>query len=233
MRSKARRRLMALGIAVAVMGTAEAAMARTAHASSGCDPIWTDPVGDAYQYPLYANSPPVFVGIYQPQLDLTRGTVWQSGGNLVVRIHVVDMEMQLPAGRTVEWWESAFDIGGTGVTVSAEHGVLGDDYAVYIGYGNPFRYVPTSGAMVTGPDGYAEVDVPLSLIGSPAAGTVVRHLSTDAIAAVAALEYDLSGYPIPPTPLVTVAQGGDAPALMDWTDHADGGGTTTVGATCP
>ena len=103
-------RLLALGVLLLAMFPAQLAGTRGVAASSGCTPVWTDPSGDTYSY-LPFKGAPAYVGFYQPQLDLTSGTVWQWGDVLVFREHVANLQTNLPPGRGAESWDQQWFIG--------------------------------------------------------------------------------------------------------------------------
>jgi hypothetical protein len=201
---------------------------KPAMASGGCSDVWTDQSGDAYQNLPYTGAP-AFVGLYQQQLDLLGGTAWQSGSDLVVRVKVADMEPVLPAGRGAESWETRWHLGGGALFTWVEYGAEGTFY----GFGAPDgSFHLASGAMVTGSGGYVEVEIPLSAIGSPAAGTTMTFDGATAWEWAAGVVFDPSGLP-DLSPTVTWGNGFNPSVLGDPVDVAPGGGTTVIGATCP
>lgn len=221
------RAAMAVALAAAA-GLAQGGVAPAAHAAGGCDPVWTDPTGDAYQELPYAGAPLVTVGLYQPQLDLVSGTAWRSGGNLVLRVHVADMEAQFPAGHTAESWNTSWTVGGTTLYAWAVVTEEGSAYGFSLGTAGSQA---ATGSTVDGPDGYVEIDVPLSALGSPAAGTTVGFDGADAWEWTAAVVDPLG---VNLQPVVSFNNGGAGPFFVgDVIDDAPGGGTTTIGATCP
>jgi hypothetical protein len=219
MRASAIRGLLAAAAALAGLGWGGGA--GHAYAASGCDPVWTDASGDAY---YGVNNLSVSVGVYQPELDLISGTFWQSGGSLVIRVNVADMEARTPPGSTALEWYSAWHVGATSLTASVDYTPQGTFYSYYgpDGVGHS-----TSGAMVTGSGGYVEVDVPLSAVGSPTAGTAVSFDGAGAWEWAAIL----SGLDL--RPVVNIGPGPGPFVLGSQVDDASGGGSTVVGATCP
>ena len=222
------RRLLVLAMALAAAAVpAQVATVRPVAAASGCDPVWTDPSGDAYSYLPYQGAP-AYVGFYQPQLDMVSGTFWRSGSDLVVRVHVADMGPQYPDGRTAESWETRWRIGTVDTYVVATHSLLGDYYVfTRADGGNGWA----AGSIVPGTDGYAEVDVPLAQVGSPAPSTPVSFEGARAWEWLAS--FAVAPVPVDLSPVVTWDQPLYANVLGDPVDLAPGGGSTIVGATCP
>jgi len=215
-----RRRLLALGATVAALAfSTQAAASGTARAAGGCEPVWTDPSGDAYEELPYQGAP-AFVGFYQSQLDLVSGTVWRSGPDLVVRIHAAGMGPKLPDGFGGESWESFLQIGSNTIDALAQYDLTGTQYGFFV---NNQGFHPASGVMVTGADGYVEIDVPLAGIGSPPDSTPV----TPTLAR--SLEWVDAGV----TPQLGVLTAANYGVLGSDVDHATGGSQTTVGAACP
>jgi hypothetical protein len=228
--TKAIRRLGRLAAVMALLGAGEALSVPSAHAAGGCDPVWTDASGDAYQY-LPFQGLPVYVATYQPQLDLASGTVWQSGSNLVVRTHVADMEpTKLPIGREAQSWDVWLSVAGVTVEVEATASLEGTAYWFYSTATGTRR---AAGTTVTGVDGYVEVDVPLADAGSPPAGTTVTVTSVRAWEWLAGVTLDTPALP-DLSPFVTgVPTEFTVGVLGVPDDDAPGGGSTVVGATCP
>ncbi len=133
-----------------------------------CGPLWTDPSGDAHDFnqTLLAN---------EAQLDLTGGTMHDDGTTLVVRLYVVDLEKNIPRnGGTAIAWEASWSSGGQRYVALAEYRVDGT-VSFFDANGNTLN--ADAGALVTGPGGYAEIDVPLAHLGSPAPGAVLTQPS--------------------------------------------------------
>ena len=133
-----------------------------------CGPLWTDPSGDAHDFnqALLAN---------EAQLDLTGGTMNDDGTTLVVRLYVVDLEKNVPRdGGTAMAWEASWSYGGQRYVAVAEYRVDGTA-SFFDASGNTLN--SDAGALVAGPGGYAEIDVPLAHLGSPAPGAVLTQPS--------------------------------------------------------
>lgn len=179
-----RRQITGAALSALVLAIVGASNTAAATRTGRCGPLWTDPANDEA---IYALTP---FG-YQPQVDLIDGTVWTSGATLVVRFNTVDMTTALPLGATGEDWTGYFAVGGQDFGVVANHTLDGDEYWLHtlspVGDAGGVL-TPVSGTLVPGPGGYAEVDVPLALLGSPAAGTGITFES--AVAEVNLIDQD-------------------------------------------
>lgn len=175
-----RRQITGAALSAMAMVVAGALNAAAATKTGQCGPLWTDPANDE-------GTPALTPFGYQPQLDLTGGTVWTLGSNLVLRFDTVDMTTAVPLGATGERWSGFFTVGAQYFGVDADHTLDGDQYWLHLlspvgdADGVP---IPVSGSITPGQGGYVEVDAPLSLLGSPASGTAISFQSATAEAAL-------------------------------------------------
>lgn len=114
-----------------------------------------------------------------PQLDLLSGTMAVSGTTLVVGVHVVDMEEQVPTGSQGMEWDATWNYNGVGYEAYADYSAIsGLRFGVVSSVagsnvGGSAVDTPVSGRVTTGPGGGVEIDVPLSLAGNPPTGAVL------------------------------------------------------------
>lgn len=200
-----RRPLIALAGTALAAGVLLTGGSTHAGAVAPCDPLWTDPAGDQGTGTLSG---------HPDQMDLLSGTAWMNGSSLVVRMHVTDMNATPPAPYTFQEWFGVLNLNGHDLGVVADSDTAGlTGFDAYVD-GN--QGVAVSGSIVPGADGYAEIDVPLALVGSPAAGAPLTFGSAVSLTDVVGLDA---------TAVNPNLQGGGT--ITIW-DYADNGATTTL-----
>jgi hypothetical protein len=102
------------------------------------------------------------------------------GATLVIRIYVTDLDRQLQPGADGISWRATWTYAETDYAAWATYLQDGSEsFSVgtgYLGEPTPLQTV-VSGRMVTGPGGYVEFDVPLSVAGNPPVGSVLTRVS--------------------------------------------------------
>ncbi len=175
--------------------TAPSAASAPAPSSSPMCTVWTLPPHSQPPLPLGVLGHPVVLPLAQPApmsatTELAKGTAGVDGSVLVMRVYVVDLDEQLPPHATGLSWRATWSYAGTAYAAWAtytEDGAVSfqlDAASGVAGTGLQGPSLPTavSGHIVTGPGGYAEIDVPLALAGDPGHGAVLTGVGGQSFA---------------------------------------------------
>jgi hypothetical protein len=139
--------------------------------SAGACTIWAEPSNDDENQIRIPGLPTIGTVPVNPSIDLTRETMSTSRDDttLVIRMYVADLEKQVPVGFQGLSWTTTWGQGDPAMTIFAKAVYRSDGSTMFV-FGPSLVQVP--GSLVTGPGGYAELDVPLSAPGAPAIGEV-------------------------------------------------------------
>ena len=168
-----------LGISVVCVTTS--VTVNHAGASPSACTVWT--TGDDDPPVLAVVSTTLLPENVPAQVDLTSETMTVKNGTLIIDIHVVDMETQVPVPYDELRWVAQWSYQGVTWWATASYSASqGSSFWVGgvggIGSSNQPR-VDVTGSIVTGPDGYAEIDIPLSTVGDPPSGSTLAYPSAD------------------------------------------------------
>lgn len=161
----------------ATVATAPAAAPASTTSTHPCT-LWTDEQNDEVLTSESVQVGPVATTIpvpapYDPSLDLTKGAMEISGSNLVARLYVTDLEKQVSAGLGGISWSADWTFAGSEYRAWATYSSSGGTFFSVSSGSASTESHPATGRLVTGPGGYAEIDIPLAEVGGPAAGAVL------------------------------------------------------------
>src|SRR5581483_808547 len=147
-----------------------------------------------------------------PSTELVKETMSLNGATLVMRIYVTDLDEQFQTGADGLSWRTTWSYAGTDYSAWATYLQGGSEsFSVATGaFGQPYQLqTQVTGTVVTGTDGYAEIDVPLRVAGDPGLGSVMTAVTGTSFADFGA---------------------GPAPNMVEWNVDSGGGRSAyTVG----
>jgi subtilase family serine protease len=192
--------------------------------SSSCNALWLNNAHTASD--AFGNS--------DPQLTLLEGNMAPSpdGKSLVVKTTVQNLTETVPAGATGEDWYMTWTYNGTEYFAQAQLSavpgsapIFSDGTVASVGASQQYQAANTdTGTFVTGKDGVVEVVVPLSHIGSPPAGAILKQPTGETDIEIG----------VPPNPLgVGAASLQKVDTGGPTNDYTVGSTTGTAGCTLP